>query len=382
MLLKFLNRKIENRERILALDLLRGTFLLEIISNHIAWSPSIFTFIGGGGRLPASAAEGFFTISGLLVGYLYGPKILKDTRVIFRKIWKRAGLLYVLSIFFTFLFTAWASLEPESIKYSMIYHGNPLRFVFDTLTLRHTFGWADFLNRYALFMFVAPLAVWLVAKGRAWIVIVSSIAVWLLFRRVDISLPFSTWQLIFMLGIVLGYYLPHLEEWFYKLSKPLQRTIFGTVCITALTTYVISLIVFVFLPILHPHDTHIVNLSQQIILQHFDKDHVAPARFAIGVLWFAALYMTFRRFEKQISHYTFGVLEVFGRQSLFVYGLHALILFFIDMYMVPPPGHTKVVNTIATFIVLTIIYFAAYYRAHITRFGKKILSNRSTTQIP
>lgn len=382
MFFGFFGKKIENRERIQALDLLRGTFLIEIISNHISWSPSLFTFIGGGGRLPASAAEGFFTISGLLVGYLYGPKVLRGTEKIFKKIWKRAGLLYMLSVLFTFLYTAWASLEPESAKYSSVYHGNPVQFIIDTLTLRHTFGWADFLNRYALFMAVAPFVVWLVARGKAWIVVVASISIWLLFRRVDALSPFSAWQLVFMLGIVLGYYLPHIETWFRSLSKSLQRTIFATTCLTALATYIISIVFFVFLPIIHPHDTQIINLGQQIFQQYFDKDHIAPARFAIGILWFAALYMLFRKYEKQVSRYTLGILEVFGRQSLFVYGLHAFILFFIDLYIVPPPVHTKVLNTIATLLVLAIIYFATYYRAHITEFGKKILSNRSTTQVP
>jgi len=374
-------KKKVNRERILAFDLLRGAFLLEIISFHIIWSPSVFIFVGGGSRLPASAAEGFFAISGLLVGYLYGPKVLKETKKIFKKIWKRAFLLYALTVFFTFFYTAWAVLEPESSKYATMWNGDPLVFLRKTLTLRYTFGWADFLARYAVFMFYAPFAVWLIAKGKAWIVAAISIAVWFLFRETDVLLPYSAWQVIFMLSIIIGYYLPHIEAWFRALHKPYRRAIAGIICAAAFITYALSMVSFVILPILHPQDQVLEAFNGQFI-SHFDKDHLDPLRIAIGALWFTALYMIFRRYEKSISHYTLGILEVFGRQSLLVYCTHAFILYALDIYFRPPEGHTKVANTIVTLVVMAIIYLIAYYRAHITRFGKKILSNRSTTQIP
>lgn len=374
-------KKKVNRERILALDLLRGAFLLEIISFHIIWSPSLFIFIGGGSRLPASAAEGFFAISGLLVGYLYGPKVLKETKKIFKKIWKRALLLYGLTVFFTFFYTAWAALEPNSAHGATMWMGDPLTFVRKTLTLRYTFGWADFLARYAIFMLAAPFAVWLIAKGKAWVVALASAAVWFFFRHTDIFLPYSAWQVIFMYSIILGYYLPHLESWFRDISKLQRRWIAGTICVSAFVTYVISMISLVVLPIMHPEGTTIGSFAGEV-MTYFDKDHVDPARIAIGVLWFAALYMAFRRYEKQISRYTLGILEVFGRQSLLVYCSHAVILFALDMYFRPPAGHSKIANTVVTLAVMAIIYYIAYYRAHITRFGQKILSNKSTTQVP
>lgn len=373
-------RKV-NRERILALDLLRGTFLIEIIAYHSIWSPSLYIFIGGGGRLPASAAEGFFAISGLLVGYLYGPKILTKTAATFKKIWKRAALLYGLTLFFTFLYTAWAVLEPNSAKYATMWHGDPVEFITKTLTLRYTFGWADFLARYAVFMFYAPFAVWLVAKGRAWVVALVSFAVWLLFRETDIFLPYSAWQIIFMYGIILGYYLPHIESWFRGLSKKYRRIIATAIGVPAALTYITSIILFVVIPLAQPHNVALADFNNQVSLFFF-KDYVAPPRIAIGVLWFTALYMLYRRYEKSISRYTFGVLEVFGRQSLLVYSLHAFVLFAIDIYLRPQPGSTKILNTIVTTAILIFIYLIAYYRAHITNYGKRLLRNKDTTTVP
>jgi hypothetical protein len=377
----FFRKRALNRERILALDLLRGTFLVEIIVAHIAWHPSLFTFVGGGNQLVASAAEGFFAISGLLVGYLYAPRMLKDTKKVFMKIWKRAGLLYCLATFFTLFYTAWASLDPHSPVYQTLYTRDPLRFLVDTLTLRYAFGWAEFLNRYAVFMLLAPFAVWLVAKGRAWIVALVSLAVWFFLRETERFLPFSPWQLVFMYGIILGYYLPHIEAWFKNFSRRQQQAIFVSICTVAFVTYLGSMFLFVVAPVTLPESSWANQLHNQIA-PYFDKNHLAPARVAIGVIWFAALYMVYRRYEKQISNYSFGILEVLGRQSLFVYCFHAFVLFIIDLYIAPPAIHSIALNTLVTLQVLIIVYFASYYVAYFNGFRKRIFSNRSTTQVP
>lgn len=77
--------------RILAFDIMRGIFMTSIIINHLgsAFGISCFILLTGGGSLPASAAEGFFLLSGLMVGYVYGPRILLRTKPTFQKLWKR-----------------------------------------------------------------------------------------------------------------------------------------------------------------------------------------------------------------------------------------------------------------------------------------------------
>lgn len=374
------NKKV-NRERILAFDLIRGLFLMEIVTTHIIWQPSLFTFVGGRGQLFASAAEGFFTISGVLVGYLYGPKVLKETKKVFKKIWKRAFLLYFLATFFTFFYTAWAALEPNSIVNQTLYAREPWRFLVDTFTMRYAFGWAFFLNRYAMFMLVAPFVVWLIAKRKAWIVALVSFLIWFFLRDVERLLPFSSWQVLFMYSIILGFYLPHIEDWFRSLARK-WRTLLATVVISfTAITYVFSMFVFVIAPLVYPPDSSVMQLYVQL-LPYFDKSTLEPARIAVGIVWFAAIYIVFRRYEKQISKGTHGVLEVFGKQSLFVYSFHAFVLFIIDLYFRPPVSDMLIANTIVTALVLAIIYYAAYYRGHVTKYGKQLLRNRDTTTIP
>lgn len=361
----------------MALDLLRGAFLIEIIVAHIAWHPSLLSYVGGGNALPASAAEGFFVISGVLVGYLYGPRVLKERKKVFIKIWKRAGLLYILAAFFTITYTAWAVLDPNNPIYQTIYTREPWRFIVNTLTLRYAFGWAEFLNRYAVFMLVAPFAIWLIAKGRAWIVALISLLIWVFLRETDRFLPFSAWQLVFMYGIIIGYYLPHIEDWFHNhCTRRIQKLVFSIVCLVGAVSYLFAIYLFVAAPNILPPDSQLLQLHNQLA-PYFDKSHLAPARVAVGVVWFAALYMATRRYEKQITKYTNGVLEVFGRQSLFVYCLHAFILFAIDLYLAPMPSHNLWQNTIVTISVLLIIYIITYNRAGLSEYSKKLYANIS-----
>lgn len=79
--------------------------MIAIIVDHIGWGPSLFHLLSGGGRLFASPAEGFFVISGILVGYIYGPRMVKSFKHAAVKLWKRAFLLYALSVVFTLIYT-------------------------------------------------------------------------------------------------------------------------------------------------------------------------------------------------------------------------------------------------------------------------------------
>ena len=65
----------ERRKRIPTLDLLRGAFMVAIIVDHLNWGPSLWHLLSGGGAMWVSPAEGFFAISGILVGYIYGPRL-------------------------------------------------------------------------------------------------------------------------------------------------------------------------------------------------------------------------------------------------------------------------------------------------------------------
>src|SRR5207237_1164743 len=90
--------------RILAIDLIRGFFLLVIMVDHIELYPNGWDFFTGKGRLWVSAAEGFFFLSGLLIGMIYKRRLHLGMKFIFRKMWRRALELYVAGVSLTFIF--------------------------------------------------------------------------------------------------------------------------------------------------------------------------------------------------------------------------------------------------------------------------------------
>lgn len=378
------------KERIIALDLLRGLFLCVIVTTHIAWAPSLFSVIGGRGQLFASAAEGFFAISGILVGFIYGPRILSATRKMALKMWRRAGVLYILAVGFTFFYTAWAVLQPDTPKYETIYTRGEFRFLIDTFTLRYAFGWADFLTRYAAFMLAAPFVVWLIAKRKAWIVALGSFLIWFFLRETDRFLPFASWQLVFMFGIIIGYYLPQIESKFTSLTYKTRRTILVPLWTIGIVSFAASIMWILVIPYLAEHYRYFaempiiqsLNLLLSQIMPYFNKDHLDPARIAVGVVWFAALLTFFRVYEEPINRLTRGVLDTMGKNSLFVYGLHAFILFFIDMYFRPPSQQSVLANTLVTGIVLLIIYLLTRHRGIFARIRRKLLPSFSKEVIP
>src|SRR5438045_1113066 len=96
------------RQRIVTLDILRGIFMLTMIVDHLHFFPGLFEWFTGRGELWVSAAEGFFLVSGLLVGYIYAPKMAQHLRSATLRIWRRAAVLYAVSVSLTTIGVLWA----------------------------------------------------------------------------------------------------------------------------------------------------------------------------------------------------------------------------------------------------------------------------------
>lgn len=372
------------RERIIALDLLRGTFLIAIFINHMAWSPTLYDLITGQSHLFASAAEGFFAISGILVGYIYGPRVLHKTRETFIKLWKRAGWLYLLSISFTTLYSFITLFLPPDTVRSQFLYPTISEFLFNTLTLQFSYGWADFLSRYALLMLFAPFAIWLVAKGKSWILALISTAVWMLLGSTFYP-HFTAWQIIFYFAVIIGFYLPHIERYTLSLPSHIKKTSLYVLFIITVTTFAASITLTVILPIitgefgakLPPHTLQtlldLIDMRTDLYTTFFDRESMALSRILIGTVWFSALYILYRKYEKKIDKKTRGSLLLLGTNSLYVYGIQSIILFFMDIFMDPPSNSNVIIKTFVVTIAIYVVYLLTYQRSHFTRMKLRII---------
>lgn len=337
--------KVPKSKRILAFDLMRGFFLLVIMIDHIELYPNGFDFFTGKGRLWASAAEGFFFMSGLLIGMMYRRRLAFGMRFIFKKMWTRAAELYVVGVGLTLLFVAWVVFThhppiKDALPEPFPWH----HYIGQALLMRFTYGWADFLVRFAILMFIAPFVFYLVAKGKWWLAAAGIFIAWL-FRGQGFTLA---WQLIFNYGIIIGFYWQQIETAFRQLKQPRRRQVKTAVFATAGVTLLISYLSVYLLSLLFhlwgwdrlPHwGQHIAydwgNWNHDVWL-YADKWTMGPVRVVLFAFWFTALYWLTRRFEGAVSRYSRGFFELLGRNSLMTYTIHAFIVFLFKMYLIPP----------------------------------------------
>lgn len=307
-------------KRIVALDLLRGYLLCVIAIDHLYRFPNLLDFFTGRGQLWVSAAEGFFLISGLLVGYIYGPKILKKPRETFIKIWKRGLFLYLTSVLLTVGFTAWGRFLPaEAIKSGLWMGGDLGEMIRSAATLRYTYGWADFLPFYSVYMMFAPVAVYAVVKKKSWVVILISGLIWLI-RGTN---QFLAWQVVFFWGLMIGGNLLKIEDWWINLEQKTKKMIFGAAVLITGITMLMS-------------GVWVLGMGHAATGM-FDKNSMGIGRLGLAGIWFGTLYMGFRRFEVIIGKISLGFLGKLGKNSLLAYVLEAMVLFPINV-LVPGTG--------------------------------------------
>jgi hypothetical protein len=343
------------RQRILTLDLLRGGFMMAIIVDHLGWGPSLFHLLSGGGKLFVSPAEGFFVISGILVGYIYGPRMVQSFKKTTAKLWKRAFLLYSLSVVFTLFYTAIAIHSAHAAGLPPLWSKGADSFFLNTLLARYSYGWTDFLPRYAVFMAVAPFLLWLITRGKAWLVAMSSIAVWAILHKTALFLPFSSWEVIFIPGMIIGYYLPQIEAWAKAIPSQVQTISKAGLYTVAVGTFVTSVVVQVVLPMVNV-TTPGITTALASVGTFFDKETVGLGRLLLGVAWFWALYILVRRHEQAINRRTAGILETFGAKSLYTYGIHGFVVFMFTLLSPAPARVTVLDSTLISVMILTLIY--------------------------
>lgn len=292
---------MSDHRRILTLDILRGYFLLVIFADHLFRFPSLFSLFTGQSHLWVSAAEGFFMISGILIGHIPSSPT---------RLFRRSLSLYLISISLTLFFTFWGQFLPTTLIKSGIWSGGNISdLIFRTLTLRYVYGWTDFLAFYSVFIFFSPLALLIAKKFNGWTVIILSFIVWLLLRNTS---SFFAWQFLFFSGLMVGQNLLFLESKLKKYLVPLSL-------ITLLTIGLSALFVFV--------------LKTNLAAYWFDKNTVGPGRFVLAWIWFTTIYLFVRSHENTIDRSTLGVFRTLGQRSLYVYCLQAFVLFPVNVWI-------------------------------------------------
>jgi hypothetical protein len=203
------------------LDLLRGFCVFAMVVNHIG-GPSWLYAVTGGNVGPISAAEGFVFLSGLVLGLVYRRKIERaGLRAAIPAVLARARTLYGLTVGLTLLFALLTHLTPLALWVDRALWRAPESwpgYVLSVLLLRATWNGTDVLALYTLLLAATPLALVLLARGHAPLLLAGSASLWLAHQLSPAGLvipwpiehagtfPFAAWQLLFFGAVALGYH--------------------------------------------------------------------------------------------------------------------------------------------------------------------------------
>lgn len=332
-----------NLPRILTFDLLRGWFLVIIILDHLSYFPNGFSFITGDSRLFVTAAEGFFLVSGIVLGIVRGYKLIDVSFwTVTKKLWFRAFTLYLTSIVIIILslFISWQFIGNDGVKSPLPSSSTPFgELLWNIITLREFYGWADYLRFYAIFLFISPLWMWLLRRGWWYIGITISVAIWAVVPRpVTELLQPLTWQLLFFIALTIGFYLPKINEWRNELPKLTWNIIHKVLMMLFVVTLALNVYAEFIAPALSDSISIATTSAHQSLVPSFFKNNLSLERLALAFLWFYGFFAIVRRYEKQFARYLGWLLIPFGVNSLYVYSVHAFVIMAFHLVVNPRYG--------------------------------------------
>ncbi len=312
------------RRRDVALDLLRGYFLVVILIDHLRFATNPLYLISGHQALWVTAAEGFVLISGFLVGRLRGDEArTAGLSVAARHIWRRAAVLALWSALLTIAFRAiseatgyWPDVPNADAP------GTLLDYVLGALVLRRTYGDHNLLAAYALFLAISPLALAAMLRGHTVLVLAASAALWALAYRYNLVWSSSVqadlcWQLLFLLGVAAGAHHAALAQRWHGLAAETRRTIAIAAALASLAILIGSVLR------LPQHGVPPPRLEALL----FDRNRLGPARIACAIVLVTSLYGLVRTFEGQLVPTIGRLLVPLGQASLYVYIVQAMLTF-------------------------------------------------------
>ena len=144
-------------KRIETIDILRGFFIFSIIVVHLARFPNGYDVLTGRGILWVTNSEGFFLMSGMLIGLVRGRKALHvPFKEVAQKLFKRGLMLYIWTIGLTLLFTAIALKSGlVTIKPGVWEGAITWRLFIESTTFQYVYSWADFLQYYSVYLLLS-----------------------------------------------------------------------------------------------------------------------------------------------------------------------------------------------------------------------------------
>ncbi len=218
-------------KRDLRIDFLRGLAIVSMVVNHLECN-SFFNNITQG-HIYASSAEGFVFLSGFVLGFVTLQRIDKNgLKPAMLKLLERARVLYVTSFILMTGFGLLSTVAPWMTRPSF---GQAPGAWWQIIVAAGTFHLApaiiDILQLYVVCLLASPGIFWLLRKGLWAPLLAISWTLWGIqqlhpysfsFQPIDRAHPyfvFCTWQILYVHGLVGGYYKEKISTFWRQLPK-------------------------------------------------------------------------------------------------------------------------------------------------------------------
>lgn len=192
--------------------------------------------------------------------------------------------------------------------------------VANTLLLRHVYGWADILVLYIPLLLIAPIILVLFKKRLAWVVLALSVLLWSVnFKNTNCTIAcvsffeLTAWQLIFVLGMLAGFYKDTLANLYRNIKK------FKLIKYSLVLLFIITVLLSVLNNIFENYKTYTDLL--------FNTETLGIGRIIVFALWFTVLYMSIEKYQSFTIKYFGWLYLTFGQNSLRTYIVQSAILF-------------------------------------------------------
>jgi hypothetical protein len=208
----------------------------------------------------------------------------------------------------------------------------PLSQLADIVTLRQRHSILDVLVLYVMLFVVAPLAAHLLARGRTWLLVAASVAVWggFQFAPQAFDLPFlgghghfgfplQAWQLLFCLAMAAGYHRAAIAR---KLTRVWRDRLLLVAGLTAVGLFV-----------LYAHGVVPTHDSNGGLGSLFVKDSLPVGRLVATASVYSLLFAVLSLLGARAKAVAAFVLMPLGRHSLLAFALHLVAIVAITVAM-------------------------------------------------
>lgn len=304
---------------------------MSILVSHLNLYPSLWQYFTGRGQMWTSAAEGFFFVSGIMIGLIRGREYLNTKlSAVSVKILKRAFQLYVCFVVFCVISML---ISMVLIKFNLINAsiGSVLqardfnRSLWSIMQFRYYYGWADFLQFYVIYLIISIPLLWLLKRKMWYVVIELGVLAWFIPRIINIPVysAFFYWGAFFIIGSAVGYHYENIKDYYKSLGNLTKKLItILPLSILAITVVLNWLVNFSDRPKnLNPESVIKVFTHYKWTLTTFTENYLymnrtGVLRLPIFFIFAIGIFILFKKLEPFIEKHLDWLLGEFGRNSL------------------------------------------------------------------